>query len=621
MSEIAFPIKDLARRKFQTGLIIVGLTICTAATVFLVVFGDNIGFEIAFITGEKLTAGFSNIFSRFVVVVGVLNFLAGALIISFLVSVMMSERVRDIGVMKAIGCLTGSAFSYFMTELSVVVFISCIAGTVIGILMHFTCVHVLNAFGFSISQKSPNVWSIVLIFLAFVVTSHIFGARPILRASKAKPAEALSPLYKFGIASELGKPLLSKLGFTLKMAYRALGRRKSATTQAIICLAAVLTLTTVAVAGGIIANATTGGYVERAVCRDVILIGHPDLSAQYVDFLSQFFEAKETEQLDYFDSKYLIPKSLVSQLSGIQGVLQADARFVLEATVYEVSGIIIDPEHPEQYIVVGENRSSEALVLGIEPEHVINERLILGRALNETDVYSALIGDSLAFKAFTIPQKQKIEILGQYFDIAGVCLDPLNNGNVVYVPLSILIKQPCYNILLLKIDPSRYSQVVTEIKEEISKNESGAELELLELNEILGRHLSFLDLLWSSVMLLPLLSLVTATLCLLSYMMLSIAGQQREFGIMRALGTKPKSILKIVFTEALIITLISGAIGISAGFFVTFAFLIPEPIISLHSVAIVTASLLLALVLLSLSSLYPAVKITKKSIASIISQP
>jgi len=117
-------------------------------------------------------------------------------------------------------------------------------------------------------------------------------------------------------------------------------------------------------------------------------------------------------------------------------------------------------------------------------------------------------------------------------------------------------------------------------------------------------------------MFLPLFSLATATLCLLSYLMLSVAGQQREFGIMRALGAKPRNVVKIVFTQALLVTLISSVIGISVGLIVTFAFLIPEPVISQNTLVLVAGGLLLSLSLLCLSSLYPALKAVKRSVVS-----
>jgi len=622
MSEIAFPVKDLARRKFQTGLTIVGLTICTATTIFLILFGENIGFEIALVTGGKLTTGFSNIFSRFVFMVSFLNILVGALVTSFLVYLSMSERVRDVGIMKATGCLSSIAFGYFLTELSIIVFLSCVAGTILGVLTHFASISALSALGFSVSQRPLNLWMIVIIFFVFVVASHILGIQPVIKAIRVKPAEALSPLYSYGTTSgEPGKPASSRLSLTLRVAYRALMRRKSATRRAIICLAAVLTLTTVTIAGGIIASQTTQKYVERAVGRDIIIVGHPDLTGQYASLLSQFFETKEIEPINYLDEKYQISEHLISELSNISGVLKVDPRLVLEANVSEVQGVIIDPEEQTPYVLVGDHRFGEALVLGVQPERVVNEWLIFGRVLNETDVYSAVIGDSLALEMFADPQKQAIMVFEKNFEIAGVCLDPLNNGKVVYVPLNALSTlvdgQSNCNILFLKIDPSKRSQVVADIEERVS----GTMLEPLELNGILEKHLNFLGYIWSFIMFLPLFSLATATLCLLGYMMLSVTGQQREFGIMRALGAKPKTIIKIVFTEALIVTLISGAIGVFIGLFFTFVLLIPEPVISQSTLTSVAGLLLLVLILLCLFSLYPAVRAVKKSVASVLSQP
>ncbi|UCC34002.1 MAG: FtsX-like permease family protein, partial [Candidatus Bathyarchaeota archaeon] len=249
MSKITFPAKDLARRRLQTSLIIIGLTISTAATVFLTIFGETLGFEVAFITVGSLSIGLSNTLSGFVSITGLLNLLAGTVITSFLVYIMMSRRMRDIGIMKATGCVTSTAFSYFLTELSTVIFAGCIAGTILGILANLVCIQVLNALAFSISQKPLNLNAISLVFFAFVVCSHLFGIWPVIKAIRTKPAEALSSLHEFGMVSQLGRPVLSKLGFTFKIAYRGLVRRRVATIQAIFCLATVLALTTLSIAG------------------------------------------------------------------------------------------------------------------------------------------------------------------------------------------------------------------------------------------------------------------------------------------------------------------------------------------------------------------------------------
>jgi ABC-type antimicrobial peptide transport system permease subunit len=601
-----------------------GLITNVATTVFLVTFGENIGFEIvevALITEGRLTMGFSYVFALFIVIIVFLSFLAGVLITSFLMSVAMSERVRDVGIMKATGCLTDLVFGYFVTELLIMVLISCIVGTLVGI---FTCsafINLLNTLGFSISRRPPNAWLILFfIFSAFALVSFFFGSRTIGKAIRVKLGEALSPHFSLGLSFQSKSFFPSRFGFAFKMASRNLMRRKFATRQAIICLSVVLTLTTLALAGGFIARQTTQSYVERAIGRDVIVVGHSSVNEQYANFLSRFFETRTMEPIDFLDPELSISPSLVSKVKTISGVLKVDPRLVLETTVYEIQGIIIDPEEPDYYFTVGDHRSSKALVIGVEPENLLNEWLTIGRTFNETDKHSAILGDSLALRIFTNPTKQGIEALEQKFDIVGVCLDPLNNGNVVYVTLETLskvVESPRFNLLFIKIDPTRRSQVLEEINREISETE----LTILELNEILERHLGFLSYVWSLVIFLPLSSLLTATLCLLGYRVLSIATQKRDFGIMRALGAKPPTIVKLMVAESLFLLLISGAIGIFTGLFVSFVFLIPEPVITNDALFSIVGWLLLALGFICLSSLYPAIKTIKEPIPKTMSQP
>jgi len=621
MSEISFPIKDLTRRRTQTALTILGLTISTTATLFLVIFGSNLGFEIALLAkGGRLTSGFSNIFFQFILIVSILNILTGPIITSFLVHLTMSGRMRDIGVMKASGCLSGSIFAYFVTELSLLVFFSSLAGIILGVAAYYISTIFLNVSGFSISQ-TLNLGTIMVICIVLIIFSHIFGALPIRRAAKAKPTEAMSSIYKLGTTASLGKKIPSKLGLTFKVAFRNLLRRKSVTSQAVICLTVVLTLTTVTIAGGMIANQTTTSYVERAIGRNIVLVGHPTLTDRYVNLLSRFFEEKEMEQIDYLNSQFIISESLVSKLADIQGVHEVDPRLVLENSVREVPGIVLDPVDQTTAVIIGDSRSDEALILGVEPENVVNDWLIFGRNLGENDQGSTVIGDSLAVSMFSDAQNQSIKVFDESllpYDIVGVCVDPLNNGKVVYMPLETLSKdlgQHGYNLLFLQIDASEKSQVLAQIENEVS----GENLNVVELDTILDKHVNFLNNIWSLVMFLPFFSLATAAISLLSYLMLSISGQQHEFGIMRALGAKPRSIMKIVFSQALIIILVSGAIGISVGLFITFRFLIPDPVISQSTLISVSAWLLVILGLLCASSFYPALKAVKKTVVDAIS--
>ena len=97
------------------------------------------------------------------------------------------------------------------------------------------------------------------------------------------------------------------------------------------------------------------------------------------------------------------------------------------------------------------------------------------------------------------------------------------------------------------------------------------------------------------------------------------AGKTTLLNLIGALGAKPKSIMKIVFSQALLIIIVSGATGISSGLFITLEFLIPDPVISQYTLIVVPTLLLVTLLILCISSLYPALKAAKKTVIEAIS--
>ena len=561
MSEINFPLKDLTRRKRQTTLTVLGLTLATAATIFLVLFGSNMGFDIAFIIKRgQITSGFYNIFSQFILIVTTLNIITGPIITSFLVQTAMSSKIRDIGIMKASGCITESVFAYFLTELSLLILLSSAAGIILGTTAYYIATIILNTLGFYISQNI-NIWTIIAVTLVTIIASHIFGAKPLRKASQTNPTQAMSPLFSQGTTTYLGKKLPSKLGFNFKIAIRNLLRRTTSTTQAIICLTIVLTLTTLALTGGLICNQTTQTYTENAIGRNIIIVGHKTITDRYVSLLSQFFEKKETNKLDYLNPETQIPDTLITELGTITGIEQIDPRLIFEHSVREVPGIILDSVEQIEPVIVGDSRTAEALILGVQPDKLVNDWLLFGKKLESNNKLAAIIGDSLSVNMFSVALNQSIKIDEDTlpYEIQGICVDPLNNGKVVYVPQETLHNISPYkgqNLVLLQVNQSINQQVVSQI-EKIANTQN---LTIVKLDSILDKHVNFLDKIWSLIILLPLFSLTAGALSLMGYLITSISEQQKQFGIMRALGTKPKSILKIVFYQASLILTVSGTL-------------------------------------------------------------
>jgi ABC-type antimicrobial peptide transport system permease subunit len=379
----------------------------------------------------------------------------------------------------------------------------------------------------------------------------------------------------------------------------------------------------VAVGGGIIADQTTKGWVEKAMGKDMVVIAHKEMCNQYRLLLSKFHEVEEISQFNYTEDKYLLSEELLDQLNAIPEILGVDKRLIVETHVREVPGYILNSE-TGTYISVGDRREGISLIVGVEPEKVLTNWFLEGEFLRKDKSWEAVIGDSIAHKMFTIPLKQELIVFGResnrFFNVTGVCVDPLNNGNVTYVPLADLQNVTGIskiNLILVKIGASsNRTEVLNRIRETVA--EVNEDYEVFELNPILEENLGFLDYVWSTILFLPLFSLASASLCLTCYITLIIMEQRQEFGVLRALGAKPKTVLEIVSWQSLVVLLSSCALGIAFGVIITLLILVPEPLVTSFTIIEIAGWLLMALAATFLFSLYPAVKFSKKSLIEIM---
>jgi ABC-type antimicrobial peptide transport system permease subunit len=222
---------------------------------------------------------------------------------------------------------------------------------------------------------------------------------------------------------------------------------------------------------------------------------------------------------------------------------------------------------------------------------------------------------------FELPLFQSFRVQNTTFSIVGVCLDPINNGLVTFVPLKKLeslnnVSSP--NIALVQLDSSvDRSSIIIKIQESLT--DVNSDLTVFELNEALEKNVGFLGATWSVVMFLPLFTLVAATLCLIGYLVLAIDEQRQEFAVLRAMGTKSKTVVTILAVQSLIVLLSSFAIGISLGVIITLMILMPQPVVTSFTILEIAGWLFTALAGMFLLSLNPAVKIAKKPILHIMS--
>jgi ABC-type antimicrobial peptide transport system permease subunit len=619
-SGAGFPINDLMRRRLQTSLVIVTLTLSVASTLFLLLFSSRLGVGLTTSSGT-FTVGLTSVFSQFILFIGFLVFLVGAILTSFVVMLMMAQRTRDFGLIKAAGCPSSLVGGYFMTELLIVTGVGCVLGTVCGFIADFAAENIVFG-GYALGDW----WYAPAVFVIFFVLALFFGLQPIFKAAKLTAAEALSPANYYGLVVTGKQKALSRSALTIRVASRSMVRRVLPIARVVVLLSVVFILLTVSVAGGIIAKDTTTSWLSRTENRNVVAVAYGDMGEQYEALLSKFTGTEAEAAFYYSNSHYAIPSIVKEKLAASTDVLSVENRLILYQTVEEVAN---NTALGGQYVTFGGHRSASSLVIGVEPQDMPPDFVSKGRSLNQNSTKEAIVGDSLAHTIYYRDEKngvnqadplmEGVNVNGTSFNVVGVCIDPINNGYVTYVPIEELMNKTDVtspNLLLVTLnDSTDHTSAVEALQNTVKSVDTN--LDVFDLSQTINADNAFLGSAWQTIMLIPLLSLASAAVCMVSYMMLSIDEQRQEFTVLRAVGAKPKLIIHIAAFESAIVLLGSFGVGTAFGVIITLMTLMANPIVTASTVVSIVVYLVSALAIMFALSLYPAIKLSKKGILQI----
>jgi ABC-type lipoprotein release transport system permease subunit len=514
--------------------------------------------------------------------------------IYFLSSSMMAGRIRDIGLVKALGSTDKNGFGCLMAAPLIITFFASVVSGLIGLLA--STVVSVYLFKFSIASIITNniIISIGITALSFLLSWVIIASRS-EKALKLASVILLSgdssafdfKKEKIDFIPNIAERLSASFGFALKSIFRSKIRAKTA----VICLFASILLITVSFVGTFVCWDTTRSYADKAFDQNTLVIG----SANFVDIYQKMMQPitnintqnQEIAEYEFTSSDIMVDQAFIEQLNTIKGVASVDKRLVIFTHVAEVQNttIELDQFNDPHYVIYGDHRSADCIVVGVDPDQLI------GRGFSQRfDTSSlggldkAIIGDSLR-QIFQEPYKQNIRINTSNssnslnFNIANVVMDPLNHGYVTYLPISELqrlFSVDGFNLILVKVD-SFDSEAISEIA--MLATQHGFIVD--NLDSAHNEYISGIDGLWFSVLPFTFFSVVIAMICLLNGMFVSISSRFHDFGIIRAIGAKPNYLLKAVFFECSIFVLAAAPIGIILGTIFDLLFLLPAGTFSL----------------------------------------
>lgn len=260
----------------------------------------------------------------------------------------------------------------------------------------------------------------------------------------------------------------------------------------------------------------------------------------------------------------------------------------MQKHVETVGGIIYQSSVNISY---GNEYVNERL-MGVYPNYMEIERptIVDGRFINQLDIKDrrkiAVINERSVkslFKHGAQPLGKMLNMKGVMFQVVGIYKDKGNNsGQDVYIPFSTL--QTVYN------KGDKLNNILFTIKDLNTEEENKAFEK--DYRAAIGAHQRFDKTddgaiwIWNrftqmlqmnqgsgymrtGIWVIGLFTLLSGIVGVSNIMLITVKERTREFGIRKALGARPWSILKLVIVESVVITAFFGYIGMVAGVGVT----------------------------------------------------
>lgn len=583
-----FALKDFFRKKSQTYPYVLTVILIIALAVFFIYFSISFGLNVFVLNRSResyknkyyFSGAINVVYSQFITLILALVFILAFIVVIVISTTLIIHKKRDIAIMKALGTLPGKLYSFYLLEAYIIFLIGFFIGLVIGIISWVICALIFNFLGFSIVFQIDYAYTLILfiscsvgIFIITGFTLRKIGAQKILKTfSKDIP-------YNYDATKKLTfiTRWLSSIGFNVKIAIVNTLRRKGEYYRFLVVFSLIFLIIFTLGLGSLVLNSSTQEWIRKSQGENIVVIGHEDVVDNYCEMYEMYSNPNvfvDEDDIEFTESKYLFDfEEMDDKLEEIDEIKQIDERLIKFCDVEEVKGIVYTGEGSTSgYYEVGQERDGNFPFIGVDPDNLIQDFEIEGRFFDDDDAYDNMtIGDGLAYNFFDHPldQSLRFEDLGHTFHISGVVIDSFYSGYAGYVGLDefrdeLDLTENEVNLVLLELKSDKYDDIKKELDEIIDEN-LGEGFVHKRLDKIFEKNIDHISNLSIFPTFLIVIMGLISIFSLYNYQKAGLIEKMKDFLIMRALGSKRKSLKRILFLEAVFVIIPSLLLSLGIG--------------------------------------------------------
>jgi len=421
--------------------------------------------------------------------------------------------------------------------------------------------------------------------IVLVIAGYLSAQKPIYDTVQESPSLALNP--DVGTKVRVSG-FLDSFGLPFRIATKGTGRRLRGTRRTVISLFLSFTIASLLWIGGGVVHTTSISYVTRSMGTNVVAVGNPNLLNLYYNSYS-LYGTPLNDSFNFISGPDIIPNQLVDDLGEMLGVYKVESRLVVFSEVEEMPAILWN-EELEQYEYIGLDRTSSAVLVGVNWDTTISDWYFEGQRIDNSQ--QVWIGGKMATDLFVDPLVQSLGVQGTSLEINAQAFDILNGGMMALMDLSLLqttFSVSGTNLILVQLD-----EYADSIISQIDVLAESYGFDTFKQQDVLAGNLATIDAIWALINPVVIVTLLSAFLSLMNYLLVSVFGRLRDYIIMRAVGAKPSFLAKVMIAEGLDVGLRAGIPALFVSILLSIYALIPEA--AIPSLAYLPVSILTVLI-------------------------
>jgi putative ABC transport system permease protein len=575
----------------------------------------------------------------------------GAFLIYNTFATTVLERTQEIGLLRAIGMQRRQVMGQVLMEAGLLSLLGCLLGLGAGVFLARGLMSLMRGF-FQVEAQTVSFTLADLLKSTSVGLLGTFLATllPARQAARTSPVEALTVRARSG---QKVRPVVWISGFALLGAsFIFLYQPATGPTQWLLAvrmaafifflLGAVLTvplaLTTLEPLTRRLAALFFGRMgslgamnVRRSVIRTMVTVASLSISLIMiieVDSLVFVLKRDVSSWLDnalgadlLIHAPYPMQQSFTRSLESVPGVQAASSSRVIQVQVANAS---LDPNKQQDDIL------SFVAIDPVQFRRVGGKEFIAGQGDPEAawatlSQGNALFVSSVVADEYGLKQGSRFALIThrgqQYFTVAGLTTEFDQSGLVITGTYADLIRYFGDNhadMFTVKMAPGYDANAVAQVISDRYEKREGIQVQATKAYK--DGVMAFYDRLTSLFNVLGLLGVIIGTMGLLNTMTMNVLERTRELGMLRALGSQRRQVVRVVLAEALIIGVVSALYGILFGYILSRVLVTAANLISGYDLQFVfniqpyLLSLVIALGVSQIATLIPARRASRVNI-------